>query len=122
MFRSALKAIVLIPIAAVLVALAVANRHPVTVSFDPFDPADPAFAMMTPLYLVGFTILIAGVVVGGISAWLGQRKWRRAGARLAAEIGVIRSELEHLRLQAARPEGRALTRQAGPAAKTPPAA
>jgi hypothetical protein len=122
MFRRLLKAIVLIPIAAGLVALAVANRQPVTVSFDPFDPADPAYALTTPFYLVGFTILIAGVVLGGIAAWLEQGKWRRARARLAAEVGVIRNELEQLRRQAANPEGRALMRPAGSVAKRPPAA
>ena len=122
MFRRVLKTIVLVPIAAVLVALAVANRQPVTVSFDPFDPADPAFAMSTPLYLVGFTILIAGVVLGGIAAWLEQSKWRRTGNRLAAEIGVIQTELEHLKRQAARPEGRSLTHPSGPVAKTSPTA
>jgi uncharacterized integral membrane protein len=121
MFRRLLKAIVLIPIAAALVGLAVANRQPVTVSFDPFDPVDPAYAMTMPLYLAGFTILIAGVVLGGFAAWLKQGKWRRARARLAAEIAVMRTELEHLRRQLARPEGRALT-HAGPVAKRPPAA
>jgi hypothetical protein len=122
MIRRVLKTILLVPIAAVLVALAVANRQPVMVSFDPFDPADPAFAMTMPLYLVGFTILIAGVVVGGIAAWLEQGKWRRARIRLASENGMIRTELEYLRRQAAKPNGRALAHPAGPAAKTPPAA
>jgi uncharacterized integral membrane protein len=122
MFRRLLKAIVLIPIAAALVAWAVANRQPVTVSFDPFDPADPAFAMTMPLYVVGFAILIAGVVIGGIAAWLKQGKWRKAHARLAAEIAVIRAELDHLRRQAAKPDARVLTHTAGSVAKRPPAA
>ncbi len=74
-----LKAIVAIPAAAVLVALAVANRQPVTVSFDPFDSSDLELAVKVPLYLVGFTLLIAGVVLGGVAAWLKQGKWRRTG-------------------------------------------
>jgi hypothetical protein len=122
MFRTLLKAIVLIPTAAALVALAVANRQPVTVSFDPFDPANPAYAMTLPFYLVGFIVLIAGVVLGGIASWLEQGKWRRARTRLAAEVGAIRTELEQLRRQAAKPEERALIRPAGPVAKRPPAA
>jgi Lipopolysaccharide assembly protein A domain len=122
MIRRLLKAIILIPVAAGLVALAVANRQPVTVSFDPFDSANPVYAMTMPFYLVGFAILIAGVVLGGLAAWLEQGKWRRARARLAAEVGLIRSELEQLRRQAAKPEGRALTHPAGPVAKRPPAA
>ena len=106
MFRKILRTIVLIPAAAVLVALAVANRQPVTVSFDPFDPADPAYALTTPLYLVGFALLIMGVVLGGIATWLEQGKSRRTSARLAAELGVVRSELGRLTFR-----GRAPTRQ-----------
>ncbi len=118
MIRRVLKTILLIPVAAVLVALAVANRQAVMVSFDPFNSADPAFAMTMPLYLVGFTMLITGVVVGGIAAWLEQSKWRRARTRLASENGVIRTELEQLRRQAAR----ALSHAPGSVAKAPPAA
>jgi hypothetical protein len=122
MIRTVLKSIVMIPAAAVLVALAVANRQLVTVSFDPFDPSDQDLAVAVPLYLVGFTILIAGVVLGGVAAWLRQGKWRRNGARLAAEIVVIRNQLEHLKRQAAKPEERSPARPAGSAAKTLPVA
>lgn len=77
MIRRFLKTIVIIPVAAVLVALAIANRQPVTVSFDPFDSSDPDLTVTVPFYLVGFTVLIAGVVLGGIAAWLKQGKQRR---------------------------------------------
>jgi hypothetical protein len=122
MLRRFLQAIILVPIAGALVAWGVANRHMVVVSFDPFDPANPAYAMTVPLYLLGFAILIAGVVLGGIATWFEQGKWRKARARLAAEVVVVRSELEHARRHAAARETRALTRPAGPVAKTPPAA
>jgi len=122
MLRKILRTIVLIPAAAVLVALAVANRQPVTVSFDPFDPADPAYALTTPLYLVGFALLIMGVVLGGIATWLEQGKSRRTSARLAAELGVVRSELGRLKRQTAKVEGRSVLNPTGPVAKTPPAA
>ena len=65
---------------AALVLWAVANRQPVTVSFDPFDPANPASELTTPLYVVAFAILIAGVVLGGVATWLEQGKWRMARA------------------------------------------
>jgi len=32
-----------------------------------------------PLYVVGFTVLIAGVVLGGIAVRLKQGKWLRSG-------------------------------------------
>jgi uncharacterized integral membrane protein len=96
----------MIPAAAVLVGLAIANRQPVTVSFNPFDPSDPHLAMAVPLYVAGFTVLIAGVVLGGFAAWLKQGKHRRTGSRLSAEMVTIRTELAHLKGQVARPEGR----------------
>jgi hypothetical protein len=102
MFRRILRTIVLIPAAAVLVALAVANRQSVTISFDPFDPADPAYVLTAPFYLVGFSLLIAGVVLGGIATWFEQGKLRRNSARLAAELGVVRSELGRLKQQTAK--------------------
>jgi len=71
---------------------------------------------------VGFAILIAGVILGGIAAWLDQGKSRRARARLAAEIGVVRAELESLKRKAAKTESRALPSASGPIAKRPPAA
>lgn len=72
----------MIPAAAGLGLLAMANRRPVTVSFDPFDAADTTFAVTVPLYLLGFTILIAGVTLGGFAAWLRGRRHRRLGSRL----------------------------------------
>jgi Lipopolysaccharide assembly protein A domain len=122
MFRRLLTAIVLIPIFIALVAWAVANPQPVTVSFDPFDAANPAYAVTKPLYLVGFAILIAGVVLGGIAAWLEQGKWRRAHARLGDEIAVVRAELEILKRQPTKAESRALAHASGPIARGPSAA
>jgi hypothetical protein len=122
MVRRFLKAILMIPAFAVLVALAIANHQPVTVSFNPFDPSDPDLAVTVPLYLVGFTVLIAGVVVGGIAAWLKQRRRRKIAIRLAAENVMIRSELAYLKGQMARHEGQSPTPPTGSAYKTLPAA
>ena len=122
MFRRLLQAIVLVPFAGALVGWALANRQPVTVSFDPFDPVDPAYDITVPLYLLGFAILIAGVVLGGIATWFKQGKWRRARARLAAEIGVVRAELEQHRWQTSLRDSRAVAPTANTIAKRPPAA
>jgi uncharacterized integral membrane protein len=112
----------MIPAAAVLVGLAIANRQPVTVSFNPFDPSDPDLAVVVPLYVAGFTVLIAGVVLGGFAAWLKQGKHRRTGSRLAAEVATIRTELAHLKGQIARPAGQSPTGPTEPANRRLPAA
>jgi uncharacterized integral membrane protein len=82
MIRKIVKALILIPLAIVLVSFAVANRQTVTVSFDPFSPADPAFSLTLPLYVIILALVIAGVIVGGVAAWMRQGKWR-GRARLA---------------------------------------
>jgi uncharacterized integral membrane protein len=106
MIRKLLRAIVMVPAAVVLAALAMANRQPITVSFDPFDASDTDFTVTVPLYVLGFTILVAGVVLGGFAAWLRQGRQRRIGRRMAAENVVIRAELTSLKGKAARFEGR----------------
>jgi heme/copper-type cytochrome/quinol oxidase subunit 1 len=96
MVRRLLFAIVMLPAAAAMVAFAIANRQAITVSFDPFEPVDPAYAVTLPLYLLGFALLLVGVLLGGVAAWLRQAKWRRSGARLAAELRAIRAELDEI--------------------------
>ena len=96
-----LLAILMILAAAALVAFSIANRALVTVSFDPFDPADPAFVTKPmPLYLLVFAILILGAIVGGLSA-SNQGKRRRERRRLEAELGRVRAELDRIKRDAA---------------------
>lgn len=96
MIRKLVKALVLIPLAIVLVALAVANRQVVTVSFDPFDSTEPAFSVSLPLYGLVLLLVIAGVIVGGIAAWLGQRHWRRRARLVEGQMREVRAENERL--------------------------
>ena len=73
---------ILVPLAIIIVMFAVANREIITVSFDPFDSAHPAYALKMPLFMLIFVLVGVGVVVGGIASWLRQHKWRMR-ARLA---------------------------------------
>ncbi|MFZ0813528.1 MAG: DUF1049 domain-containing protein, partial [Bradyrhizobium sp.] len=47
--RKFFNAVVLIPLGVIFVIFAVANRHLVTVSFDPFNSRDPALSLTLPL-------------------------------------------------------------------------
>ncbi len=67
----------LIPIAVLLIVLAVANRHMVTLSLDPFSPNSPAYSVTAPLFWFLFAAIALGVLLGGIAAWAKQGKWRR---------------------------------------------
>jgi len=96
MIRKFIAALVLAPLAICLTAFAVANRQLVVVSFDPFDPTDPAFIMEPRLYVLVLVLVIGGVILGGSAAWIGQGKWRSRARRLEAEVRALRLENERL--------------------------
>lgn len=108
MFRKIVTIVVVVPLAAVIVAFAVANRQLVTVSFDPFSSTNPAYAATLPLFIMIFVLVILGVIVGGAAAWLRQSHWRRAARQLDGEVRLLRQEL-------------AATRNRYPAEPAPPA-
>ena len=91
--RKFLNTLIVLPLALIFVAFAVANRHFVTLSFDPFDSADPAVALTLPLFVVVIVMAALGVIVGGIATWFGQRRWRRAARRLEGELHDTRTRL-----------------------------
>jgi len=97
MIRKFVTALILVPLAIVAVAFAVANRQTVVVSFDPFDQAHPAFARPVPLYALVLVLVIGGVVLGGVAAWLRQGKWRRAARLAQGEARELRAELDRLK-------------------------
>ncbi|RDV04142.1 lipopolysaccharide assembly protein LapA domain-containing protein [Undibacter mobilis] len=99
MLRKIVTLIVVVPLAAVIIAFAVANRHAVTVSFDPFSAASPAYAATVPLFVLIFILVILGVVVGGAAAWLRQSQWRRVARRLDGENRRLLHELSVAREQ-----------------------
>ena len=83
-----------------------------TVSFDPFDRADPAFSLALPLYVLILALVIAGVIVGGIAAWLRQGKWRwRAPALAEAQARELRAENDQLKRRDGRVPPRARRRR-----------
>src|SRR6476620_3502530 len=97
MVRKILRALVLIPLAIIIVSLAVANRQNVVVSLDPFDRTQPAFSIVLPLYVLILILIIAGVVIGGIAAWLRQAKWRARARAAEARARDLKAENEMLR-------------------------
>ncbi|MPZ36825.1 MAG: DUF1049 domain-containing protein [Rhizobiales bacterium] len=95
--RKIVRALILIPLAIVLVAFAVANRQAVTVSFDPFNPAEPAVSLMLPLYALILALVIAGVILGGAAAWMRQGKWRGRAREAEARARELRTENDQLK-------------------------
>jgi uncharacterized integral membrane protein len=95
--RKFLSALIVIPLFLLLVVFAVANRHFVTLSFDPFNSVDPAVAISLPLFVLIVAVAIVGVLVGGCAVWFGQRRWRRAARHHEADARAARAQLDDLR-------------------------
>src|ERR1700704_922579 len=104
--RKFLAILILVPLGIVIVMFAVANRETITISFDPFDTVNPAFALKTPLYALIFVLVGLGVLVGGIAAWLKQYKWRSRARRAEAEARDLRSRLDAAEPRRAMPASR----------------
>lgn len=88
--RKFLSGLVLVPLALMLVVFAVANREFVTLSFDPFNAADPALSVRLPLFVLLIAAAMLGVVAGGFATWVRQRHWRRSARRSEAELRHMR--------------------------------
>jgi uncharacterized integral membrane protein len=99
--RKFITGLVLIPIAVIFIAFAIANRHSVTVSFDPFNSSNPWDAVTLPLFAVIILVAILGVIAGGIATWLRQSHWRRAAKTHETDARQARAELAEMRAQAA---------------------
>jgi uncharacterized integral membrane protein len=107
--RKFLTALIVIPLGIVFIVFAVANRHLITVSFDPFNTVDPSLGVTLPLFVVIIAAVIIGVIAGGVATWFGQGRWRRASRRFEADATRTRRQLDELRSrQAATPPAQRL--------------
>lgn len=95
-----LKLLIILPIAAVIIAFAIANRQSVSISFDPFSNPEASSAMITaPLFILLFLVLVVGVFLGGIAHWLSQGANRRRARTARDEAERWRDEARRLREQ-----------------------
>ena len=94
MLRKIFNGLVVLPLAIVFVIFAVANRHMVTVSFDPFNGADPALSLSMPLFVLILLAAIGGVAAGGVMTWFRQRRWRSVARRHEADARDARGQLD----------------------------
>ena len=92
-----LKAIILLPIALIVILLAIANRAPVVFSLDPFERGAPEFAYSVPLYALLLGALLLGVLIGGTGAWFAAGRQRRRGRASRREVNRLKDETDRLR-------------------------
>lgn len=88
-----LKYLLLIPIVAAALVVALGNRQIVTLHLHPFREGElPDLTLDVPLYLVLLLTLMVGVVIGGFATWLEQGKHRAAARRARAEVRRLTTE------------------------------
>jgi uncharacterized integral membrane protein len=92
LLRKIIAIVILLPLAIVMIAFAVANRQIVTVSLDPFGGSDSGLSL--PLFVLIILLLIIGVLIGGLAAWVRQGKWRGAALRAERQLQALRKKLE----------------------------
>lgn len=109
-----LLVVVVVPVAVILIALAVANRAFVPFTLDPFNPGNPALTIQMPFFIYLFLALIIGVVIGGLATWLRQGTYRRLARQRGHEVDNLRLVTTRQQTTASQPtaEGTALMRPA----------
>lgn len=85
-----LLVLVLVPLAVVIVALAVANRGVVPFTLDPFNPGNPILTVNWPLFVYLFAALALGMVIGSLATWLRQGRYRRVARDRKKEVDQLR--------------------------------
>lgn len=86
MLNRLVTVVILIPLAIVLIALAVANRAPAEFTLDPFNPGNPALTVSAPLFVLLFCALVLGLLLGSVATWFRQGRYRRIARRHPDEI------------------------------------
>lgn len=103
--------IVIVPLGALVVLFAVANRAPVIVSLDPFSGDNSALAFSAPLFLVMIGCTILGLLIAWLASlsyryrmWRAVRRAEEDAERHKAEADRERRAREALQPEALQPE------------------
>lgn len=106
MLKKIIAFLVLVPVTIFVVAFAVANRHEVVTSLDPFtrvsDASEPPLvAFDLPLWILLFLVLLLGFLIGGLAGWAGQSRYRRRAREKSREARWWhrRADQEHERAE-----------------------
>jgi uncharacterized integral membrane protein len=85
--------VVFVPLAIILIALAVANREPVAFTLDPFNPGNPALTLTLPLFIFLFLALAIGMIVGSVATWVKQGRHRKLARQRGMEAENLRQSI-----------------------------
>lgn len=88
-----------LPVAAVAVLFAASNKEIIAFALWPLP-----MTLSLPLYLAMLGTLVAGFLVGGIVAWMGQGRARSRARRLADKVFSLERDVKTLQERAAAAE------------------
>jgi uncharacterized integral membrane protein len=91
-----LKLLILLPLGAAIIGLAVINRAAVKLILWP-EQLGGEMAASLPLFLLLLLAVMAGVVIGSLATWLAQGSHRRSERRLRREAERLKGEAERLK-------------------------
>jgi uncharacterized integral membrane protein len=91
MLNRLLIVVIVIPIAVVLIALAVANRGLTAFTLDPFNPGNPALTLNVPLFVLLFAAVALGMILGSLATWVKQGRYRRIARQRTIEVDAARA-------------------------------
>jgi uncharacterized integral membrane protein len=87
--------VVFVPLAIILIALAVANREMVAFTLDPIHPGNPALTLSLPFFVFLFLALILGIVIGSFATWVKQGRHRKLARQRGAEAESLRQAIKN---------------------------
>jgi uncharacterized integral membrane protein len=91
-----LRLLVLIPVGAAIVGLALLNRAAVKLTYWP-EQFGGELAFTVPLFAALIAALMVGVVIGSLATWLAQGSHRRAERQYRREAERLKTEAERLK-------------------------
>ena len=100
--------LIVLPLAVLMALFGIRNSQIASLDLDPFP-----YTLELPLFAVVLGAVFVGVVVGSVSAWLGQGRWRRQARGLNRRVRQLERELENVRARPAPPALTANTSESG---------
>lgn len=85
--------ILLPPLTLATLYLAIANRHLVLFSLDPFNAETPALALEVPLFAIVLFCVFLGILFGGASSWIRGGRGRTKARQTRREVQKLSKEV-----------------------------
>jgi uncharacterized integral membrane protein len=99
--RKIFQVVILLPVAAILIALSVANRAPVAFTLDPLTPGNPALTFTLPLFAWLLAAVMTGAIIGGALIWMAQGRHRARARAEARRADAVAREADALKAERA---------------------